>query len=193
MGGYHEVVVAGPGGFVFGFALGYLRGRGLAGALFDAEAEGFDCAPLRERLGELLHPGTETVHLLVPSALLAESRRAIEAGVEVGKKMSVLSERPVRGSFSFSFTIASREQAARIRGLLQEPGGGLRLTEDTRFEEKSDPLAKGSEAYAPAHEYEMKGRGTVEGQVDALLHLYRRCRDEELIHLAHPALIVDPA
>jgi hypothetical protein len=193
MGGYHEVVVAGPAGFVFPFTLGHLQARGLGGAVYDAEEEGFDCAPLRERLGEMLRPRMETVHLLVPTASLEAARRAIATGAEVGRTMSILSERPVRGRFSFSFTIASREHAARIRGLLEEPGGGLRLADDTTFEERSDPHAQGSEAYSPAHEYEMKGRGSVEGPVDVLLGLYRRCRDEELIRLGNPELIDDPA
>jgi hypothetical protein len=35
----------------------------------------------------------------------------------------------------------------------------------------------------------MKGRGTVEGPVDVLLDLHRRCRDDELIRLERPGLV----
>ena len=106
--------------------------------------------------------------------------------------MSILSERTVEAAFRFSYSIASRKEAARIRGFLEKPAGGLRLTGDSSFRERSDPKASGSEAYAPAHEYEAKGRGAVEGPVDALLAVYRRCRDEEQIHVAHPTLIDAP-
>jgi hypothetical protein len=189
VGRHHEVIVEGPRGIVFGFTLGYLAGRGLTESVYDAEGEGFDCAPLRERLGDLLRPGTETVHLLVPEALLNEVRKAVEEANRTGHRMAVLSERPVEARFRFSFTTASREHAARLRGLLEKPGGGLRLAEESAFQERIDPGARGSEAYAPVHEYEAKGRGAVEGPVDALLDLHRRCRDEELLHVGDPHLL----
>jgi hypothetical protein len=72
--------------------------------------------------------------------------------------------------------------------MLEAPGGGLRLSGDCDFRERSDPRAQGSEAYAPAHDYEARGRGAVEGPVDSLLALHRACREEELLQVGQPSL-----
>ena len=53
--------------------------------------------------------------------------------------MSILSERPIEAAFRFSYTVASRKEAERIRGLLEKPAGGLRLTRDSSFRERSGP------------------------------------------------------
>ena len=59
---------------------------------------------------------------------------------------------------------------------------GARLVEEEPLREKQDPDSKGVELYAPSHDYELTGRGRVEGAFDAVLEAYRFCRREDLIH-----------
>ena len=187
MGRHLEVVIEGPRGLAHGFVLGYLAGRGQGGGVLDAEAEGFECASFRERLGELLHPGHEVAHLLVPETLLPEVRRGLEQAKQDGRPLTLRLTRPVEARLAFSFAIASRAHAARVRDMVA-PRGGLRLSPLTVFKESQAPEAAGTELYAPAHAYEMRGRGAIEGSPREVLDLFRRCRDEELIELGRPEL-----
>jgi hypothetical protein len=91
--------------------------------------------------------------------------------------------------FRFFARIFSREHAGRIRRLLTELPEGARAMPGSQWEEREDPDAKGEELYAPVHEYELKGDGGVEGELLAVLDVYRRCRDEELIRVERAELI----
>jgi len=189
---YSELVIEGPRGVAFGFVLGSLGDRAAAAGILDAEAEGFDCAPMRERLGELLSHGKETLHLLVPDPLLDEVRSALRKATRLPFQITLKSERQVEARFTFALTVASPEHAASMRSLLG-PKGGLRQSSDTRWSETRDLAADPVDLYAPAHPYELNGRGSIEGPVDELLSLHRRCRDEELLHLGAPELRPRPA
>ena len=43
--------------------------------------------------------------------------------------------------------------------------------------------------YAPVHHYELHGKGGVEGEVEALLPIYRICREEDLIRTTRAELL----
>ena len=181
-GHYREIVLVGPRGFTLGFIEGFLRGRGLEGDVLDAEREGFDVASLRERIRELLHPSIDTLHLLTPEPLAPAVREAVGTAALRGASMTIRHERPVAGArFSFSFTVYSRPHADRIRGYFQHLPEGARLSPDSSFEESIHPDEIGVEVYTPSHEYELRGRGTVAGAIEAVLSLFRTCRDEDLI------------
>ena len=181
---YHEMVIEGARGQAFGFITGYLAGQGKKGEVFDAEREGFDCEPLRERVRELFRPSADTAHLLVPGSVAPLVRQAVEQAADRGMSLTLHEERRLSGArFAFRFNIYSRVHAARIRSLLEKPPRGASLTAESRFEETLRPEAKGVEAYAPEHDYELAGSGAVEGSVDAVVSLHRRCRTKQLIQL----------
>ena len=185
MPSYHEMVIEGVRGRALGFVEGYLAGRGHQGEVFDAEEEGFDCEPLGERVRELLRLSADTTHLLVPKSMVPLVREAAERASDRGLALAIHGERLLGGArFTFRFHIYSREHAVRIRKMLEKPPSGASLTADSRFEETLRPEAKGVEAYAPEHDYELAGSGAVEGSVDAVVSLYRRCRTEELLQLS---------
>ena len=181
-GRYREIVVVGPRGFTLGFIEGFLRGRGVDGDVLDAEREGFDVASLRERVRELLHPKVDTLHLLTPETLAPAVREAVGAAALRGASMAIRHERPLAGArFSFSFAVYSRPHAERIRGYFEHLPEGARLSPDSSFVESLHPDEIGVEVYAPAHDYDLRGKGTVVGSMEGVLSLYRTCRDEELI------------
>jgi len=187
---YHELTIQGPKGWALGFVRGFLRGRDADGRVIDAEGEGFDCEPFREQIGELLHPGSETLHLLVPEPLQPLVREAVDRGAEQGEAMAIRHSRAIAGArFEFSFTLYSRQHGARIRHMLENPPPGTRLSEETRFEETAEPGEKGLDMYAPVHSYELRAEGAVEGDLEGVLTLYRACRHEELIRTKPARLI----
>ena len=181
---YHEVVLQGPQSWTQGYLAGYLRGSGLWSGVYDAEREGFDCAPLRERVHDLFDPAEATVHLLVPEGAEATLREAVEiAGLE-GTALRILLSRPLRGArFRFAFTIHSPEHAEPIRADFEQPPVGTSLLPGATFEVTRSPEPFELELKGVEHVYTLRGEGTVEGEIPAVLALYRRYREEELVEL----------
>ena len=52
---------------------------------------------------------------------------------------------------------------------------------DFKHEVKTDPDAKGIEAYSVAHDFEAEGHGTISGRIDLLIGLKRAMADLPLI------------
>lgn len=190
--GYVELAIAGPRGWIVGFIGGFLEARGKGERLLDAEQEGFDCAPLRERLSELISPSLQTYHLLVPKDLREDVREAVERATKADPRVSSIHEQELKGArFSFSFTVYSKKHAQRLRRHFDELPEGVELSADASFTESVDPSAKGVEAYAPAHDYELTARGEVEGPVDGIVRLLRICKTEELIRCGKVEILRD--
>ncbi|HET6279199.1 MAG TPA: hypothetical protein VFG08_10485 [Candidatus Polarisedimenticolia bacterium] len=187
---YHEMVIEGPRGWGAGFVHGFLEGRGSHLQVLDAEEEGFEVESLRERIRELLVPTAEILHLVVPEPLVADVRRAVKSAAARGRAMTIRIEHAVSGiRFRFEFIVYSRQHATRLRRRLEQLPPGARLSQGTSFTETRDPDATGLELYAPAHEYELRAEGEVEGDLEAVLPIYRFCRDEELVRVSRAALI----
>ncbi len=186
---YRELVLQGPEGWILGFAEGYLHGRGVR--VLDAAREGFHCVPLRERIADWIAGGEEIVHLVVREEDLSAVNEALQAAQQHAR-LRLREEHAVRGArFHFQFTVYSKSHAARIRKLFQELPEGVMLSADTAFEEQVDPTARGMKAYAPAHPYELRATGNVEGDVWGVLELHRKLRDEELVQLGRLELVRD--
>lgn len=192
MNRYVELVIQGHPGWGRGFVDGYFCARGEVGRIFDAEAEGFQIAPLRERILDALDPSHGTLHLLVPENLTGLAREALESARRCAYEVEIVDQQDAWGAtYDFEVDIYSREHAQRIRSLFEELPEGVELSADSRFKETVDPDAKGPESYAPVHDYELHGRGTVTGPVDGVVALYRRCRAEALIKQTKARLIHD--
>jgi hypothetical protein len=180
---YAELVIDGPRGWDMGFIQGFLRSRGFAGTVLDAEAEGFHCAGLREQLREALHPAAETLHLLVPVDLVPAILDAVDDSSKAGRPMAVRQRRAVGGAwFRFTVHVFSKEHARRVRAIFNNLPEGVALSADASFEEIVDDGVRGVELYAPVHAYEMNGEGAVEGDLEGVLAVHRACRKDEQVH-----------
>jgi hypothetical protein len=187
---YYELVIEGPRGWGSGFLHGFLLGCGSRQAVLDAEEEGFEVESLREQIREILLPTAEVLHLVVPGPLVADVRRAVKAAASRGRAMTIKHEQALAGArFRFELSIYSREHAARWRRRFDHLPAGVRLSKGTSFTEIRDPDARGLEMYAPVHQYELRGEGEVEGDLEAILPIYRVCRDEELVQVSCAELI----
>jgi hypothetical protein len=179
---YHEMVIEGRRGQAMGFVHGYLAGRDLTDEVFDAEAEGVCCESFREKFREFLNPKRETIHILVPEHLVEQVKESLARSRERDMPLTLLHERVLSGlRFSYSFQVFSRKHGRRIRSWFESPPEGVSLSRKAVMAERIDPGAKGIEMYSPVHDYELKGKGSVEGSVRGVLEFYRLCRDEELV------------
>ena len=180
---YCEVTVEGSIEVVKGFVAGFLEGRGVSGDVFfggDYPIEKGSPAGLLMRLtgirGETCTLVVEAgLHELLAAAL--EKRRGIVP-------LRVLKVRPVvSAAFDVSFRTYSREVGTELKGLFERLPVGVSLGEGFEIQEKVTPEGKGIDAYAPLHEYELRGRGRIEGDVKEVFTLYHRLERFEVAEL----------
>ena len=103
-------------------------------------------------------------------------QEAVEMGQDRGIDITLCAERPLAGAqFSFSFETFSREHAPGVRGLFEPAPKGVTF-EDLAIEEEVHPEDKGVEAYAPVHDYALRGEGTACGS-DAVCTIGLVCNE----------------
>jgi hypothetical protein len=102
---------------------------------------------------------------------------AAETGLEIG------ANRRIRGaSLALKYHAFAQRYEEEITAALGDLPAGVKLTGMKR-EVRTDPRAKGVEAYSPVHEYEAKASGTLTGPVDALIGLRHRLEAYPLLKL----------
>jgi len=177
---WHEFVVEGPRRRGLAFLQGFVSGRGLEPPV-NAEEESFEVGNWMDRIREALS-SNETYHLLVAESARDAFRDGTERARDLGLSVEIVDERVVRSAeFDFRLHVFSREHARKIREMLAGLPDGASLSDDTTLQESVDPEARGSEAYAPIHGFELSGKGTVRGDIGAVLEAHRCCREEPLI------------
>jgi hypothetical protein len=115
----------------------------------------------------------------VRSLLRRHEKRLVAEGVRIASQKRIRS-----GRFEFAYHAYARRYGEEIRALLDTLPQGLKVT-GGKGEERIDEEAAGVEAYTPAHDYEIKGKGSVSGRIDLLIRA-RRTLDE------HPLVTVEP-
>ncbi|MDP8256902.1 MAG: hypothetical protein P9M14_14220 [Candidatus Alcyoniella australis] len=180
---YVHVVFSGPDELVRGFVLGVAAAQDSRPVVFAHEA-GLREAGFARRFAELLHLTTEQTEVLIPEVLLDKLRQAIEQqgrsiGVDLVKMQRIDSAR-----FKFKCEVFNRDEADQIRQILNSDHPGVELR-DLEQHESEHPEAKGSELYAPAHEYVFNGSGKVVGTVGAVCFVHEALA-------SHPQAQVEP-
>jgi hypothetical protein len=129
-----------------------------------ADETGFHVPRLRERIR---HHG-EVQHVIVAEEHAALVRTDLGAA---GPRYSfeIKEERTLETvRFPFEFSTPSRKVAADLKHLLGMLPTGAHL-EGYVPQEKADKDASGTEIYAPEHDYVFSGRGTIHGDVFAVI------------------------
>ncbi len=178
---YCEVTVEGGLDLVKGFVAGFLEGRGISGDVFfgsDYQIERGSPAGLLMRLTGIRG---ETCTLVVGAGLHELLAAALERRRGI-VPLRILKVRPVASAaFDVSFRTYSRAVGAEIRELFGSLPAGVSHGEGFEMQEKVTPEGKGVEAYAPLHEYELRGRGRIEGDVRGVFGLYHRLERFEVV------------
>jgi hypothetical protein len=179
---YYEVVIEGSFDLIKGFVLGFLQGRGIEGeAVFSAERHVKQSEGMGQLLRQLTRRGNKSSIIIGQGV----GRLLQEALARVGDDLDlkVLSIREIKSAdFDFEFRTYAKKAGEALKDTFKNlPAGialeGLDLKEDVR------PEAKGVEAYAPLHHYEIRGKGRVTGDAKAVIDFYDRIEHNELIEL----------
>ncbi|MBZ0268293.1 hypothetical protein K8I85_09055 [bacterium] len=182
---YWEILVQGQPDKCEGLLAGLLLGAKSDARLFLANQAGIR-TPLGERLMDLVHAHAGVCHVIAD----AEGRRLLRS---VAKKlpplgMTIADEKKVASaSFDYEFHAYAKRYGDEIRKLLASLPKGLSHTGD-KPKETRDASAKGVEAYSPAHDYEIEGKGSFSGRVDQVLEARAMLNDHPLVNVGNVEL-----
>jgi len=185
---YYEMVLDGPDDLIKGYLLGFLNEKGLEGEIvFERE----------------LHMKKETALDHIVRVIYDEDRFRIMIEENAGRQIidslaneknldiRVVSFRRITGAeFRVEFRVFSREMGIEYRKIFASLPEGVELPEYRR-EEKIHPDAKGIEAYAPEHEYELKAEGIVRGRAREVLDFYDRIEHLPFIKLSEIDIVLE--
>jgi hypothetical protein len=163
MATYYEVIVKGGDRDVVPYVMGYVAGSKASG-IFVASEAGFHLKALRDRIK---HHG-DVQHIICDDAQRVGLRKAIEMAAERYGFAVECEDKIARAYFHFEFSTPSRKVADDIKKVLGSLPAGVKHT-DYAPEEILHPDAKGAEVYSPAHEYEFRGKGVIEGDVAGVI------------------------
>lgn len=185
---FRVLLAHGPYPLVRGYIAGFLAGRGLSGKVYYCEQEKIEvdlgsdeglAGKLAEWIGFHRYMATsfaveEKIHGPLMEAL---KRPEDDLGITIEISRSVGEAR-----FDVRIETFSSEEGTEIRAVMESPPKGVSASGDFHLDEKHHKGGKGMEAYAPEHEYEMKGKGSFAGPLDKIVEFRRTLAENPLIH-----------
>lgn len=173
---YYEIIIRGDDRDLIPFIAGFAAACGMSDVHF-AQEIGLRLNPLRERIK---HHG-EVQHVICPENQRARLREAVAAAAP-RYAFEIRDESKIgRAYFHFALETPSREVAGEIREALATLPPGV-VVMDFDPEELVHPDARGAEVYSPVHEYVLRGKGVIEGDVGGVVEMRRRLSDIEFVH-----------
>lgn len=134
--------------------------------------------------------GKET-HVVLPRALAETVRDALAECAVLDLEAGAIE--PIDyGELEFEFEVYDRDEAAKVRAVVESDlPSGVRL-EDYDVGEEVDEAAKGVELYAPVHHYKCTGSGRYVGAVAGIFDLAHRLDGQSFlspgkVRLHHPS------
>lgn len=184
---FNEVVFRGKPKVVRAFLSGLLLGAGRQARVYFSFVEGIEHEGKAEKLAEMVGVRSSDCHVIVDAETagwLKGMARAIAA--ETG--LAITANRRVRGaSMELKYHAYAQRYEDEIMAALGDLPAGVKITGMKR-EVRTDPRAKGVEAYSPVHEFEAKASGTMTGPVDALVELRRKLAAYPLLKVSEISL-----
>lgn len=180
---YYEVTIDGSLDLMKGFVLGFLEGKGIQGeAIFDEDHHVEDESKFGQLMRLIGARGGRTT-LIVGSGFHDLIGQAIEhRGLQ--ENLKITGVREIRDAyFDFSYRAYTRELGEKFKKLFGSLPDGMSIEKGTGPRETVLPEGKGVEAYAPLHEYEIRGKGEMHGPVKEVIDFYGMVEHEEMVEL----------
>ena len=180
MSAWHKLAVKGSENVVRAFLAGLECGLGHRGEFVlaaDLEMEG-------ESLGGRIRAYFESLDHVLVFARPEFAERAVEALSSRGGELELEVEgRFLVESASFSFTVEtfSPEAARSIKQAMLTALPEDVSAVDVDEKEERDPEARGSELYAPEHEFSYRLKGVIRGAFAGVLEVHRRALETDLV------------
>jgi len=180
---FTEIMIKGEPALIKGFVIGFLEGRGDKGNTF-VEEEGRieEDSPLHM----IMHFFSGHPHMVpvIAEAGMVESLCKALQNRKEEIPAEVISVRDVTSAFfEFEYKTFSEEVGKSLLAFFSNLPSGVRIKAGYQPQEKITPEGKGVEAYAPLHDYELKGSGIVQGEVKETYRFYCRAGLFEVVEL----------
>ncbi len=181
--GYYEVIVEGTLDLVKGFVLGFIDGSGIQGEAIFGEEHHVENESSFGQLMRLLHVKGEQVHMIVGMGLHNLLKEAVTRRMDE-LKVKIVSVREITdASFDFSYKAYKKELGETLKEKFGHLPEGLTMEGGYEPDEKINPEGKGIEAYAPLHEYELKAKGRIHGDIKPVIDFYGEVEHISMVEL----------
>ncbi|MBN2255287.1 MAG: hypothetical protein JW736_06245 [Deltaproteobacteria bacterium] len=181
--GYYEVIVEGTLDLVKGFVLGYLEGSGIKGEAIFGEEHHVENESKFGQLMRLVRVKGQQVHMIVGKGLHDLLKEAISRRKDE-LKVKIVSVREIGdASFDFSYKAFKKELGEILKAKFGNLPEGLGMEGGYAPEEKVNPEGKGVETYAPLHEYELKAKGRIRGDIKPVIDFYGEIEHIAMVEL----------
>jgi hypothetical protein len=181
--GYYEVIVEGSLDIVKGFVLGYLEGSGIQGEAIFGEEHHVENESKLGQLMRLLHVKGAQVHMIVGMGLHNLLKEAVSRRKEE-LKVKIVSVREIDyASFDFSYKAFKKEIGETLKAKFGNLPAGLVMEGNYVPAERIIPEGKGVEVYAPLHEYELKAKGKIRGDIKPVIDFYGEIEHIPMVEL----------
>jgi len=179
---YYDLVIEGPQDMIKGFIAGFIKGSRLEGEAVIVPEENIEQRSGLEHILRIMRLKESQSHLVAEQGLFTAIMEAVSSEREKIALRVVSYAQIVSAFFDFTLKAFSRQTADDIRKMLADIPDGVEI-EYSNWLEEIRPEAKGPEAYAPEHEYELHASGRVKGNPAGIFELYERLESNELIEL----------
>ena len=183
---YYELAIEGPACEVKGFCRGVRAACDENAPLIFSTDEGIERYGLADLIKRFIHAENMVSHVITTEgfkdtltrALARDNRYNTQGVAEIAS-----------ASFEFSFEVYARTYANRIRRLISKHEHAT--VEIAKLTEEEHPEAKGTEAYAPEHDFEFKGEGKVYGSFEDVYAAFADFKAEPLIEVSTMELVLE--
>lgn len=180
---FYEVVLEGHYNFVYGMLEGYKLAIGKNFIYYLSQQVNVKATTLSAILKEFLTLKSKLQYVIIE----ANSWKKFEAAVKKQPEDSVISKKYIKSvkkiesaSFEFNFEAYAKKYGDEIKKILKSLPKSVKLV-DYAPKEEMHKDAKGTELYAPDHEYSFKGRGRLVGDIETIIEYNKKFDEHPLI------------
>lgn len=180
---FYEVVLEGHYNFVYGMLEGYKLASGKNFIYFLSQQVNVKATTLSEALKEFLTLKSKLQYVIIE----AGSWKKFEAVVKKQPEDYIISKRYIKSvkkiesaSFEFNFEAYAKKYGDEIKKILKSLPKSVKLVDYSPKEEVHKD-AKGTELYAPDHEYSFKGKGRLVGDIETIIEYNKKFDEHPLI------------
>ena len=173
----YEMIVKGDEDMIFAYLEGFLLGKGIKDGVYFSQDY-----PVNESFfRDLLKFHGDVTHIICRARLRASVEAALRRGDEALEIDLVKVRRLRRSSFDFDFNVYNRPLATKLKRVLSSRPKTIKLV-DFEKKLKERPDGKGTEAYAPLHEFAFEGKGRIEGEFSEVCRMHEKLSDISQVH-----------
>ena len=176
---FYELVIEGSLPLIKGFIFGLLEGGRKKGTVIFSQENNIKAETLIELLLERMHLKESLWYVIVEEKLLKYVEKGLTTTTIDLKLKSV--KKIKTAAFKFHYEVYAEKLGKEIKKIFKKLPVSLKMSPDYQPEEETHPEGKGIEAFAPCHEYALKAQGEVEGPLAALLSLYQKLDEYEVV------------